>query len=1119
MYATTLYLQCDGGSENISFTPFAFYDFLVRMGWFHVVELYRLPVGHSHQLIDAFFSAIARAYRKGDMTTVAGLIQRLAAVWDRFGVGATLEDKIWNDIVCPQFVWLNHVLDFSSLFRPCMNHLQGIRSRILAWRFERASPQPDVHGTFDVNVFYMVTPALDKNNGRGWRGCNGVMSNDKGQVMEPIKLFSPELLDSAGTNDPRKMAPGSLKLSKDFICKSKACTYQLLTLVQEYLGLLEKNALLKDDDYTATYKWLRAYLVSGNVQALVKYQHPGFEDISKICAIGFIADFAENPADKARKPVGKHQEALGWFVDAVWFDRVRKMGFWRLPGSSVQRPNSILGVPPPAPRIVASVFAGNSAHVPQGPSDKASGSAPEAPRAPVGSEEDIRQRIDVLQRLDVPVVGYRGIDIQAAEKANALEASSVLPGATPGLLSIKKGEWVFVLWADTTVIEFIHGNRAAPHVPGSALGHPEMENIVLAQCIDVIRSENEWEAKRVDVAQENKAARLANLRLLTSKRKGRGVEEKVEEEKKLIEEKLAEELVEMNLAVWKEKKAADPSFYVLHVQYWRRKTTEDVNASNFWGPFEPDALVRRGNSLDSVTFHKGLIGVDNVFCIVPLEAGRSSRPSGPGVVNIKEPIRRIVRSLPCRGGFFPIALLSEAQPQAQRPEAQAGPSARSGQKSKAKRSDSCHVRSKSRTLLVDHPIRRPIGGGKPSSVKVLNSAPSSSDSDGPESDLDLKSSESESDSLTEESSVSIEADVGSDASVSEAGPGRAAEGDAGTSTKAGLDHGHPRAQAEDAVASASGPGGAAAAGPVQTVSVDAPQNSELQDVTVVATIASGTASRAARRVRMPVFAKNRPAAIAQPVPMSTLGPAPGLSHYKSRVTVPDVESGSHDQHSSSQIYEIYKSAEAHRSVDHGAQSQPQACAATKRKAPLSSRPDRLGPGSRRNLPGSSSAALRGRKRQRAGSSRELQGGGTTVTASQTSEDGVFMTADGPRTEPPRIPANRLEKGTFVVIQPTQQELEEHKFRFWVGKLVEDGPYKGKYKVKWMTSFASRRDKPLEFGVYKYWNPVDTAEIKADDVVYSFPSLSKRNKLMKKDETAICKLLNIKLDQTCPSDDE
>jgi hypothetical protein len=244
------------------------------------------------------------------MTTVAGLIQRLAAVWDRFGVGATLEDKIWNDIVCPQFVWLNHVLDFSSLFRPCMNHLQGIRSRILAWRFERASPQPDVHGTFDVNVFYMVTPALDKNNGRGWRGCNGVMSNDKGQVMEPIKLFSPELLDSAGTNDPRKMAPGSLKLSKDFICKSKACTYQLLTLVQEYLGLLEKNALLKDDDYTATYKWLRAYLVSGNVQALVKYQHPGFEDISKICAIGFIADFAENPADKARKPVGKHVISL-----------------------------------------------------------------------------------------------------------------------------------------------------------------------------------------------------------------------------------------------------------------------------------------------------------------------------------------------------------------------------------------------------------------------------------------------------------------------------------------------------------------------------------------------------------------------------------------------------------------------------------------------------------------------------------------------------------------------------------------------------------------------------------------------------------------------------------------
>jgi hypothetical protein len=172
-----------------------------------------------------------------------------------------------------------------------------------------------------------------------------------------------------------------------------------------------------------------------------------------------------------------------------------------------------------------------------------------------------------------------------------------------------------------------------------------------------------------------------------------------------------------------------------------------------------------------------------------------------------------------------------------------------------------------------------------------------------------------------------------------------------------------------------------------------------------------------------------------------------------------------------------------------------------------------GTSNRRNLPGSSSAASRARKEPPSASKPF----GKQPSKRQKKDTSASQTP-GHSVELPRSPPGRLEKGTFIVIEPTQQELEEHKFRFWVGKLVEDGPYRGKFKVKWMTSFASN-DKPLEFGVYKYWQPVDTADIKAEDVVYSFPSLSKRSKLMKKDETAICKLLNIKLDQTCASDGE
>ena len=243
--AKRLYMQCDGGSENISFTPFGMIDFFVRLGWFESVELYRLPVGHSHQLIDAFFSAISRAYNKGCMTSIAGIIQRLNETWDG-GIGhpSCPEDKVWNQIVRPQFVFLNTVLDFHSLMRAPMNKILNIRSRVLGWLFERSGKAPDARGYWDVDLWYMVSPALDVQNGRNWRGCNGVQRLSSTHAYRPLKLFDVGALVSADGIDIRGLAPGNIKLGRDQLCGGQVYTDGVSLLLQLIYHYAESNTTL-----------------------------------------------------------------------------------------------------------------------------------------------------------------------------------------------------------------------------------------------------------------------------------------------------------------------------------------------------------------------------------------------------------------------------------------------------------------------------------------------------------------------------------------------------------------------------------------------------------------------------------------------------------------------------------------------------------------------------------------------------------------------------------------------------------------------------------------------------------------------------------------------------------
>ena len=56
-----LFLQIDGGSENTSRTFYALCEDLVRQGVFDRIEAARLPVGHTHEDIDAMFGVLWRA--------------------------------------------------------------------------------------------------------------------------------------------------------------------------------------------------------------------------------------------------------------------------------------------------------------------------------------------------------------------------------------------------------------------------------------------------------------------------------------------------------------------------------------------------------------------------------------------------------------------------------------------------------------------------------------------------------------------------------------------------------------------------------------------------------------------------------------------------------------------------------------------------------------------------------------------------------------------------------------------------------------------------------------------------------------------------------------------------
>lgn len=77
-------MQIDGGAENTSHIFYALCEHLVRAGVFDCIEVARLPVGHTHEDIDALFGVLWRAAQGKTLIT--------PQAWKKMAISAFVKD-------------------------------------------------------------------------------------------------------------------------------------------------------------------------------------------------------------------------------------------------------------------------------------------------------------------------------------------------------------------------------------------------------------------------------------------------------------------------------------------------------------------------------------------------------------------------------------------------------------------------------------------------------------------------------------------------------------------------------------------------------------------------------------------------------------------------------------------------------------------------------------------------------------------------------------------------------------------------------------------------------------------------------------------------------------------
>jgi len=172
-----LYLQLDGGCENANGEVLAFLEYLVIKRICRLVVYTRLPVGHTHEDIDAMFGHIARHCRGIIMRTLGDFEREVRNAFDRSMIDVDLEDVY----IVPDYVkWLDKCFTVGRLHKEELTQHQ--------WRFEAVQTCPEF--PFGVKTLYRAyaSPRVIEFYKRNKGQCISRIGQLIG--LEPVAVYS-----------------------------------------------------------------------------------------------------------------------------------------------------------------------------------------------------------------------------------------------------------------------------------------------------------------------------------------------------------------------------------------------------------------------------------------------------------------------------------------------------------------------------------------------------------------------------------------------------------------------------------------------------------------------------------------------------------------------------------------------------------------------------------------------------------------------------------------------------------------------------------------------------------------------------------------------------------------
>jgi hypothetical protein len=137
-----LCVQLDGGSENANKYVLGFLEWLVAKRLVKRVYYTRLPVGHTHEDIDACFGLIWNWFKKQNVHSLQSF-------------QTNCEDAMKNSKVPVEVVDIHMVADYMSFFKPfidpAIKKIHKEDDTVHQWKFEAVEPD-DVHFPLGVKV-------------------------------------------------------------------------------------------------------------------------------------------------------------------------------------------------------------------------------------------------------------------------------------------------------------------------------------------------------------------------------------------------------------------------------------------------------------------------------------------------------------------------------------------------------------------------------------------------------------------------------------------------------------------------------------------------------------------------------------------------------------------------------------------------------------------------------------------------------------------------------------------------------------------------------------------------------------------------------------------------------